>query len=119
MRTADDFRDTVAFYRAEIQFLYDQFADKNPVMELSLPSRKIYAYPCSEYLKMLSKRDQEFLKKEYPAAIAKNRMIVFVRDNETRTLKSASFPIEPGDRVEYEIRDLTKGMRKHRSGRRH
>jgi len=119
MRTADDFRDTVAFYRAEIQFLYDQFADKNPVMELSLPSRKIYAYPCSEYLKMLSKRDQEFLKKEYPAAIAKNRMIVFVRDNETRTLKSASFPIEPFDRVEYEIRDLTKATRKRQSGRRH
>ena len=112
MKTADDFREIVALYERHIRLWYDRFADKKPVMELSLPSRKIYAYPCSEYMKMLSKRDQEILKKEYRAAVAKNRMIVFVRDNETRTLKSASYPIEPIDRVEfeeYEIRDLSKG----------
>jgi hypothetical protein len=88
--------------------MYRRFADKKPVMELSLPSRKIYAYPCSEYLKTSSKRSQEFLKREYRAAIAENRMIVFVRDNEARTLKSASYPIERIDYVENGIYDFSE-----------
>lgn len=109
MRTANDFRDIVATYLGPIQLLYSRFADKKPVIELSLPSRKISAYPCSEYLKTLSKRSQDFLKKEYRAAIAGNRMIVFVRDNEARTLKSASFPIERIDHLENEIPGLNEG----------
>jgi len=49
------------------------------------------------------------LKKEYRAAIAENRMIVFVRDNEARTLKSASYPIEPFDYVENDINEFSEG----------
>jgi hypothetical protein len=109
MRTASDFRDIVATYMGHIQLMYRRFADKKPVMELSLPSRKIYAYPYSEYLKTLSKRSQEFLKKEYRAAIAENRMIVFVRDNEARTLKSASYPIERIAYVENDINQFSEG----------
>lgn len=109
MTTGIDFRDIVAKYMGHIQLLYRQFADKKPVMELSLPSRKIYAYPCSEYLKTLSKRSQEFLKKEYRETIRENKMIVFVRDNEKRSLKSASFPIEPIGQVENDIQECNKG----------
>lgn len=94
MTTADDFHDIVAAHMVHIRLLYRRFADKNPVMELSLPSQRIYAYPLSEYLKTLSDRSREFLKKKYPEAIKEHRMIVFVRDNEAQTLQSASFPIE-------------------------
>ena len=103
MRKANDFRDIVASCMGYIQLLYSRFADKKPVMEVSLPSRKICAYPCSEYMKTLSKRSQELLRKEYRAAVRKNRMVVFVRDNQEMTLKSASFPIECIDHVENDV----------------
>ncbi len=79
---------------------YRKYEDKNPVMELSLPSHKIYAYPYSEYLKALSKKDQKILKKEYNEAIRNNKMVVFVRDEEEKVLKSSLFPIEDIDYVE-------------------
>ena len=77
-----------------IQWFYHKFADKKPVMELSLPSMKICAYPYTEYLKTLSERSQKMLEKEYSEAIKNNKLVVFVRDNKEKVLKSWSFPIE-------------------------
>ena len=39
--------------------------------------------------------------KEYNEAIKNNKMVVFVRDNEEKVLKSSSFPIEELDYVEH------------------
>ncbi len=100
MKTTEDFYNIINAYMGHIQLFYKTFKDKNPVMELSLPSHKIYAYPYSEYLKMLSESSQKVLKKEYNEAIKNNKMVVFVRDNEEKVLKSSSFPIEELDSVE-------------------
>ena len=101
MKTTKDFYNIIDDYIGHIQLLYEKFKDKKPVMELSLPSQKIYAYPYSEYLKTLSERSQEMLKKEYNEAIKNNKMVVFVRDNEEGVLKSSSFPIEELDYIEH------------------
>ena len=101
MKTTKDFYNIIDDYIGHIQLLYEKFKDKKPVMELSLPSQKIDAYPYSEYLKTLSERSQEMLKKEYDEAIKNNKMVVFVRDNEERMLKSSSFPIEELDYIEH------------------
>lgn len=101
MKTTKDFYTIIDDYMGHIQLFYKKFKDKKPVMELSLPSYKIYAYSYSEYFKMLSERSQEMLKKEYNEAIKNNKMVVFVRDNEERVLKSSSFPIEALDYVEH------------------
>ena len=101
MKTTKDFYNIIDDYIGHIQLLYEKFKDKKPVMELSLPSQKIYAYPYSEYLKTLSERSQKMLKKEYDEAIKNNKMVVFVRDNEERMLKSSSFPIEELDYIEH------------------
>ena len=98
MKTNKDFCAILDQYMGHIQIFYKRYADKKPIMELSLPSRKIYAYPYAEYMKTLSTRSQEMLKKEYRAAIKHNNMVVFVRDNEERVLKSCSIPIEE---IEY------------------
>ena len=101
MKTTKDFYAITDDYMGHIQLFYKKFKDKKPVMELSLPSYKIYAYPYSEYLKMLSERSQEMLKKEYNEAIKNNKMVVFIRDNKEGVLKSSSFPIEELDYVEH------------------
>ena len=101
MKTTKDFYTIVDNYMGHIQLFYKKFKDKKPVMELSLPSHKIYAYPYSEYLKMLNESSQKMLTKEYNEAIKNNKMVVFVRDNEEKVLKSSSFPIEELDYVEH------------------
>jgi len=67
-----------------------------------LPSLKIYAYPYEGYLKSLSKKSREILENEYHTAIKHNKMVVFVRDNKARVLKSCSVPIEEIEYVENE-----------------
>lgn len=105
MRTNDEFFAILDQYMAHLQIFYKRHAAKKPIMELSLPSRKIYAYPSAEYIKTLSSRSQKLLKKEYRAAIRRNRMVVFVRDDEERVLKSISIPIEEIEYAESEISD--------------
>ena len=102
MKTTDDFFDIIDEYMVHIQLFYKKFADKKPVMEVSLPSGKIYAYPYTEYLKTLSERSQKMLENEYKEAIKNNKMVVFVKDNEEKVLRSHSFTIEEIDYVEHE-----------------
>jgi hypothetical protein len=73
---------------------YKRFEEKRPVMLLDLRSQKIYAYPYKEFKAELSERSQVMLEADYEKAIAKNQMVVFVRDNETQRLVSMLFDYE-------------------------
>lgn len=77
-----------------ILMFYSRFEDKRPVMLLDLPSQKIYAYPYLEFKAELSERSQASLTADYEKAIAGNKVVVFVRDNETRRLVSMLFDYE-------------------------
>jgi hypothetical protein len=74
--------------------LYKLFEDKRPVKEFDLPSEKIYAYPYDENKATLSERSRAMLTVQYDEAMVENRIVVFVRDNETRRLTSMSFKNE-------------------------
>ena len=74
----------------DILMFYRKFADKKPVMLLELPSQKIYAYPYIEFKNTLSERSQRMLEKEYTEAVANNKVVVFVKDNDRRQMISFS-----------------------------
>ena len=73
---------------------YKRFEKKRPVMLLDLQSQKIYAYPYKEFKAELSERSQVMLAADYEKAIAKNKIVVFVRDNENQRLVSMLFDYE-------------------------
>jgi hypothetical protein len=73
---------------------YKLFEDRQTIMLLDLQSQKIYAYPYEEYKATLSERSQAMLTTQYDEAVAENKVVVFVRDNETRRLTSMSFKNE-------------------------
>jgi hypothetical protein len=77
-----------------ILMFYKRFEEKRPVMLLDLQSQKIYAYPYKEFKAELSERSQVMLAADYQKAIAKNKIVVFVRDNETQRLASMLFDYE-------------------------
>jgi hypothetical protein len=74
-----------------ILMFYKLFEDKRPVMLFDLQSRQILAYPYEEYKATLTERSQAMLTTQYDEAVVKNKVVVFVRDNETRRLTSMSF----------------------------
>jgi hypothetical protein len=73
---------------------YQRFEDKRPVMVLELPSQKIYAYPYKEFKDDLNERSQAMLKDQYERAVAEDKIVVFVRDNESRRFVSMTFDNE-------------------------
>ena len=77
-----------------ILMFYKRFEKKRPVMLLDLQSQKIYAYPYEEFKAELGEKSQTMLAADYEKAIAKNKVVVFVRDNETQRLASMLFDNE-------------------------
>ncbi len=72
---------------------YNLFADKRPVMLYDVQEGKIYAYPYQGFKAELSPRSQASLADQYQQALARNQMVVFVRDNEKRKLVSYSLDL--------------------------
>ena len=90
----DDLVEAAEDYLPHILMFYRRFEDKRPVMLLDLPSRRIYAYPYEDFKADLSRRSQDMLAADYEKALAGNKVVVFVRDNETRRLVSMLFEEE-------------------------
>ena len=90
-RPNDDLVEAAESFLPQILMFYGRFEDKRPVMLLELPSLKIYAYPYQEFKDDLNERSQAMLKDQYERAVAEDKIVVFVRDNETRRFVSMTF----------------------------
>jgi hypothetical protein len=93
-RPNDDLVEAAQSFLPHIRMFYRRFEDKRPVMLLELPSLRIYAYPYREFKADLSERSQAMLEDEYERAVAQGKIVVFVRDDETRRLVSMTFEKE-------------------------
>ncbi|MDP2603371.1 MAG: hypothetical protein Q8S00_12375 [Deltaproteobacteria bacterium] len=100
MKADKRFQEVLDAFTGQVQLVYHRFADKKPVIELELPAQRIAAYAHSEYLKTLSPRSRAMLKRDYAQAKAKCQIVLFVRDNDARTLRSCRIPIESIDYAE-------------------
>ena len=89
----DPYLDVVYRHWSLIVMLYEQYADKKPVMLFDIQEQRIYALPYADYRAELSKRSQASLKKQYARAIADGEIVVFVRDNRKEKLVSYSLPL--------------------------
>ena len=93
-RNNDDLIEAAQGQRANILGLYKLFEDKRPVMVFDLQGQKIYAYPYEEFKDELNQRSQAILESQYERAIVEDKIVVFVRDDETRRFVSMSFDNE-------------------------
>jgi hypothetical protein len=90
----DDLVEAAEAVLPHILMFYKRFEAKRPIMLLDLQSGRIYAYPYQESEADLSERSQGMLATDYEKAIAQEKIVVFVRDNETRRLTSIMFDYE-------------------------
>jgi len=86
----------VAIYEQwpKILGFYQLFASKNPIVLYDLQEQKIYTYPYKEFKADLNPRSQASLTEQYEAAIQNDQIVVFVRDNQKRKLRSYTLNIE-------------------------
>ena len=76
----------------EITGMYAHFENKKPIMELEPNSGRIIAYPAEDYIGNLSYRTRDKTMKQYRKAVATGALMVFVRDELNKFLKSYIFP---------------------------
>jgi len=74
--------------------MYAMFEERAPMMEFDVTSGQIRAYPAKDYLERLTDRTREQTKKQYEEAVAKGDLMVFVRDETERILRSYIFPLK-------------------------
>jgi hypothetical protein len=90
---SDPYLDIAWEHYGNTRYLYDQFADKRPVMLFDIQERRIYCYPYKPFAADLSKKSQRSLAIQYREACKVGHMVLFIRDNVKRVLKSYSMPI--------------------------
>jgi len=87
----DDLVEAAESVLPDILKFYKQFRDKRPVMLLDLQSERIYAYPYKQFKADLDEQSQATLTADFEEALAENKVVVFVRDDETERLVSMLF----------------------------
>jgi hypothetical protein len=80
--------DAMAEYWEHVVRIYRQFEDKRPVILYDIQERRIYACPYESFRSEMSPRTQVSLTEQYEQAIAEDKMVVFVRDNDEKRLVS-------------------------------
>ena len=86
----DPYWDLIGERFADICRHYGSFAEKKPVMLLDVQSGRIYAYPFQEFRDDLTERTRASFSEQYQDAVSRGEMVVFVRDNDNRKLRSYS-----------------------------
>src|SRR5690349_5857473 len=82
-RPNDDLVEAAEDFLPHILIFSKRFEEKRPVMLLDLQSEKIYAYSYKEFKNDLNERSQAMLKDQYERAVAEDKIVFFVRDNES------------------------------------
>jgi hypothetical protein len=81
-------------YHDMILTAYGEFEEKKPIILLDIQEERIYACPYKEFKEDMSPKNQASLTEQYEEAIASNRIVVFVRDNDQRMLVSYTIDSE-------------------------
>ena len=84
----DELWDAVEEFHDMILVAYGEFEEKKPIILLDIQEQRIYACPYKEFKADLSPKNQASLTEQYEKAVASNRIVVFVRDNDQRKLVS-------------------------------
>ena len=81
LKTLDEISDKV------YQF-YQLGGRKDLIMVYQMAEKRIYSYVYNEFRKTLSANSKAMLAEQYQEALAENKIVLFIQDDEMRKLKS-------------------------------
>jgi hypothetical protein len=88
----DPYLKSIRKYWKAITGMYLEYEDREPLIEFDVVRSQIRAYPAKEYLDDLSDRTRDLAKRQYREAVAEGALMVFVKDEAKRVLRSYVFP---------------------------
>jgi hypothetical protein len=74
--------------------LYNQYADKRPIMLADVQQSEIHAFPYEEFANLLDAQSQATLAEQYERAKENRQMVLFVRDTANKLFQSYSLALE-------------------------
>jgi hypothetical protein len=74
--------------------LYNEHADKYPVMLVDVRDLEIHAFPYEEFRGLLDAPSQAALDEQYGRAVENRQMVLFVRDVEHKIFQSYSLALD-------------------------
>ena len=77
-----------------IASLYNEHADKYPIMLLNMRELEIHAFPYNKFRLLLDASSQAALEDQYQRAVENRQMVLFVRDAERKIFQSYSLALE-------------------------
>jgi hypothetical protein len=92
VQKSDPYLKKIDKYWNEIIAMYLTFHDKRPIIEFDPNRIRILACPADEYLDVLSDRTRDDAKNAYREASAIDSIMLFVRDEKKKVLRSYIFP---------------------------
>jgi hypothetical protein len=93
---ADPYLSLIEEQWPKIADLYNEHADKFPVMLLDVQALEIHAFPQDEFRALLDGPSQAALADQYARATANRQMVLFVRDVERKIFQSYSLALDDG-----------------------
>ena len=78
----------------QITELYNQHADKRPIMLADVQAGEIHAFPYDEFLDLLDAPSRHSVIEQYARAVENRQMVLFVRDTANKLLQSYSLALE-------------------------
>ena len=89
---SDQYMTKIHEFWNEITGMCAHFEDKKPIIEFEPNSGRIIAYPAEDYISNLSYRTRDKTMKQYRKAVATGSLMMFVRDELNKVLRSYIFP---------------------------
>lgn len=89
----DPYLDMIGDQWENIIALYEQFRDKDQIIEFDVTSQKIYSYPAGDYIQTLSERTRDEATRQFARAQKSNKFLLFVKDSENQRLRSYVFDL--------------------------
>lgn len=74
--------------------LYNQHADKRPVMLADVQEGDIHAFPFEEFVTLLDAASRAALMEQYRRAVENRQMVLFIRDTSHKVFQSYSLALE-------------------------
>lgn len=91
---SDLYVDVIRHHWPHIAALYNEHADKRPVMLLDVQEGDIHAFPYQEFAALLDAPSQHALAGQYERALDNRQMVLFVRDIEHKVFQSYNLALE-------------------------
>ncbi len=91
---ANPYMDLIQSQWEHISALYNEFADKRPIILLDVDAGELHAYPFEKIKEIFDSGSQLTLEEQYRRAVATRQMVLIVRDKENKQTLTYTIKLE-------------------------